>query len=182
MLTGLDLSYQDLLTISIFLLNACGIICDFFFFSTPTCLPPPQRDVIMMYHFPQIKALSSPGVNLSVWTLYFELIGCCRNPLNMSNSIRYSITIVQFNLSNLIGFDCLFLGLSPLSIQELRSRCGGIPRQTRALAATSLSPRRSWNFSPDSAAGADSGPLGECSEIHCAWLTLEKRKGCDMKP
>lgn len=99
----------------------------------------------------------------------------------MSNSIRYSITIVQFNLSNLIGFDCLFLGLSPLSIQELRSRCGGIPRQTRTLAATSLSPRRSWNFSPDSAAGADSGPLEECSEIHCAWVTLEKRKGCDTK-
>lgn len=80
--------------------------------------PPPQHDVIMMYHFAQIKALSS-GVNLNGWTFYFELIGCCRNPLNVSNSIRYSITIVQFNLSNLIGFDCSFLGHSPLSIQEL---------------------------------------------------------------
>lgn len=72
----------------------------------------------MMYHFAQIKALSS-GVNLNGWTFYFKLIGCCRNPLNVSNSIRYSITIVQFNLSNLIGFDCSFLGHSPLSIQEL---------------------------------------------------------------
>ena len=82
-----------------------------------------QRDVIMMYHFFQIKASSSLGVNLSVWTLYFELIGCCRIPLNVSNSIRYSITIVQFNLSNLIGFDCSFLGHYPLNIQELQCCC-----------------------------------------------------------
>lgn len=90
-----------------FLLNACCIICDFFFH--PLAVLPPQRDVIMMYHFPQIKALCFPSVNLNAWTLYFELIGCCRNPLNMSNLIRYSVTIVQFNLSHLIGFDCLFL-------------------------------------------------------------------------
>lgn len=39
----------------------------------------------------------------------------------MSNSIRYSVAIVQFNLSRLIGFDCLFLGRSPLSIPEVLS-------------------------------------------------------------
>lgn len=109
----------------------------------------------MMYHFPQIKALSS-GVNLNGWTFYFELIGCCRNPLNVSNSIRYSITIVQFNLSNLIGFDCSFLGHSPLSIQELRR----YPRAKNHMptAATLLCCQR-WNSSLASTAGSDSRQL-----------------------
>lgn len=106
-----------------------------------------------MYHFAQIKALSS-GVNLNGWTFYFELIGCCRNPLNVSNSIRYSITIVQFNLSNLIGFDCSFLGHSPLSIQELW-RYPQAKKKQNTPTATTLSCWQRWNSSLDGTAGSD---------------------------
>lgn len=127
--------------------------------------PPPQHDVIMMYHFAQIKALSS-GVNLNGWTFYFELIGCCRNPLNVSNSIRYSITIVQFNLSNLIGFDCSFLGHSPLNIQELwRYPQAQKKRKKKTPLATTVLCWQRWNSSLDGPAGSDGRQL-DCHVEH----------------
>ena len=93
----------------------------------------------------------------------------------MSNLIRYSITIVQFNLSNLIGFDCSFLGHSPLSIQELQSY-RGVLRQTHC--HQSLIPAELELLS-DSAAGSDSEQLDHRLDNRITVLRLYSQ--CEIK-